>query len=149
MKISEHFHLSEFEKSSTAERLGIDNTAPAQVVANLTDLVVDVLEPLRRMVKRPIVINSGYRSLELNRTLKSKDTSQHVQGQAADIECPGLSNKELASVIRDNLPYDQLILEFYNKDDPSAGWVHVSHKRDWNRFEVLSINRHGVQRGLA
>lgn len=149
MQISEHFNLSEFEKSSTAQRLSIDNEAPAQVIANITDLVTEVLEPLRRIVKKPIVVNSGYRSLELNRALKSKDTSQHVLGQAADIECPGMPNKELAEIIRDNLQYDQLILEFYKENDPSAGWVHVSYKSNWNRFQILSINHNGVRRGLA
>ena len=64
--------------------------------------------------------------MELNRKLGSRDTSQHTLGQAVDIEIPGIDNEELFDYIKENLEYDQIILEFYDGVDPRSGWVHVS-----------------------
>ena len=75
----------------------------------------------------------------------SSSKSQHTKGEAADIEIPGVSNKELAEYIRDNLGFDQLILEFYNGVDPQSGWVHVSYVDDnSNRKQTLTINKNGT-----
>ena len=65
--------------------------------------------------------------MELNRKLGSRDTSQHTLGQAVDIEIPGIDNEELFDYIKENLEYDQIILEFYDGVDPRSGWVHVSY----------------------
>ena len=80
--------------------------------------------------------------LELNRAIKSGDNSQHVFGMAADLEAPAISNFELAKWIQDNLNFDQLILEFYEKGDPASGWVHCSYRTDGqNRKEVKTASR--------
>ena len=128
MKLSENFSLQELLKSQTALRKGIDNkpTDPS-VITNLQVLCEKVLQPIRDHFARPVVINSGYRCSKLNKAIGSSSKSQHTKGQAADIEIPGLSNKELAEYIEDHLPFDQLILEFYNGVDPNSGWVHVSY----------------------
>jgi zinc D-Ala-D-Ala carboxypeptidase len=60
----------------------------------------------------------------------SKFTSQHAKGQAADFEVPGVANIELARWIEANLDYDQLILEFYDPNDPAAGWIHWGRMSD-------------------
>jgi hypothetical protein len=73
--------------------------------------------------------NSGFRTVELCKLVGSSEKSQHAKGEAADIEVVGTDNYELAEWIAKNLDFDQLILEFYNSDDPSSGWVHVSHSR--------------------
>jgi len=158
MKLSQNFTLSEMTKSGTATRLGIDNTPDDKVIDKLEALAHHVLQPVRDAFGS-MRINSGYRCLELNRTLHSKDTSQHLKGEAADIEKTGVSNYDLAVWIMDNLDFDQLILEFwYAEDDeehnPSgdinAGWVHVSYKDDGtNRNEVLTINKLGTSYGLG
>lgn len=148
-KLSANFSLSEMVRSSTAERHGIDNWPKEQYIIDNLELVCqNILQPIRTSFGRPIRPNSGYRCLKLNKKLGSKPTSQHVQGQAVDVEIPGVSNYDLAKWVRDNLEYDQLILEFYYPGKPSSGWVHVSFKESGNRGKVLTINRNGAVHGL-
>ena len=148
-KLSANFSLSEMVRSSTAERCGIDNWPKEQyIIDNLQLVCENILQPVRVSFGKSIRPNSGYRCLKLNRRLKSKDTSQHVQGQAVDFEIPGVSNYDLAKWVKDNLDYDQLIAEFVYPGRPTSGWVHVSFKESGNRNKVLTINRNGVFNGL-
>ena len=140
MQLSGHFSLSELTKSQTAERKGIDNKPTLEHIENLTELCVQILEPTRRNFGKPMIITSGYRSEELCVAIGSKTTSQHAKGQAADFEMIGLDNKSLAKYIKNNLVFDQLILEFYTPNDPSSGWVHCSYNKDENRKEALLYN---------
>jgi zinc D-Ala-D-Ala carboxypeptidase len=142
MRLTKSFYLNEFEKSSTALRLGIDNSIPpGTITENIELLAICVLQPIRDHFNLPVVINSGYRSPALNKAVQGSLTSQHCKGEAADIEIPGVSNYDLAIWIRDNLAFDQLILEFYTPGDPSSGWVHVSYTRDRLRNQALTIGR--------
>ena len=140
MQLSGHFSLSELTKSQTAERKGISNKPTLEHIENLTELCTHILEPTRRNFSKPMVITSGYRSEELCEAIGSKTTSQHAKGEAADFEMFGLDNKSLAKYIKNNLIFDQLILEFYNQDDPSSGWVHCSYSKEENRKESLLYN---------
>ena len=140
MKLSGHFSLAELTKSQTATRKGIDNKPTLEHIENLTELCVQILEPTRRNFSKPMVITSGYRSEELCEAIGSKSTSQHAKGEAADFEMFGIDNKELAKYIKNNLVFDQLILEFYNPDDPSSGWVHCSYSKEENRKQSLLYN---------
>ena len=140
MNLSRNFTLVEFTKSQTAERKGISNKPTLEHIENLTELCTHILEPTRRNFSKPIVITSGYRSEELCEAIGSKTTSQHAKGEAADFEMFGLDNKSLAKYIKNNLIFDQLILEFYNQDDPSSGWVHCSYSKEENRKEALLYN---------
>jgi zinc D-Ala-D-Ala carboxypeptidase len=151
MKLTENFSLQEMIKSQTAERKGIDNKpSDPSAITNLQTLCEKVLQPVRDHYGRPVVINSGYRSPKLNKAIGSSSKSQHTKGEAADIEIPGVSNKELAEYIRDNLGFDQLILEFYNGVDPQSGWVHVSYVDDnSNRKQTLTINKNGTFAGFV
>ena len=94
IRLSEHFMLSEFTRSSTAERLGICNELDPfypthkDIIANLRNLCEQVLEPLRAYVRQPIIISSGYRSPALNQALRGAPRSQHLTGEAADIRLP-------------------------------------------------------------
>jgi len=144
-KLSKNFRLSEFTKSQTAARLGIPNNPTDEHLINIKRLVDNFLQPLRDKINKPLVVTSGYRSEELNDEIGGSETSQHSKGQAVDIECFGMSNKELATYIKNNMDFDQLILEFYNPDEgPNSGWVHVSFVGESNRKEVLSaIKRTG------
>jgi len=141
-KLSPHFRLREFERSQIANRFDIDNTVKEkQIYNNLTLLCENVLEPIRRHYGVPFSPTSGYRCLELNRRLGSSDKSQHVKGQAADIELSIVVNYELGIWIRDNLDYDTVLLEFYKKDIPSSGWVHVSYiSKENNRKRALKFD---------
>jgi hypothetical protein len=130
-----HFALTEFTASETAERLGIDNTPPVPVITALNVLVDNVLDPLRELYGAPIVVNSGYRSPALNAMVGGVPSSQHVKGEAADIEAGDRSragNIKLFELIRDRLPFDQLINEH------NFAWVHVSFSRVRNRKQALA-----------
>jgi len=123
MQLSAHFHLSEFEKTST----GLPNKVPDALIPKLQDLCEHVLEPVRAHFGKPVRINSGYRSPAVNKAVGSSPGSDHVKGAAADIEVDGVSNLEVARWIRDNLSYKQLILENHTPGKPSSGWVHVAY----------------------
>lgn len=140
--LSPHFSLEEMCRSETAAKRGIDNFPSLEVVDSLRNLCVNILEPLRAKIGFPIVVNSGYRSPELNKLVGGARNSQHMLGEAVDIEVPQIPNKRLAQTIRGlGLPYDQLILEHAEDSDPNAGWVHVSHRAKDNRTEFFMIPR--------
>ena len=137
MQLSENFSLLELTKSQTAERKGIDNAPSPEHQENLKRLCESILQRVRDHFGRVVSGSSGYRSPELCEAIGSKTTSQHAKGEAADFEIFGLSNQELATFIKENLDYDQLILEYWKKEDPNAGWVHCSYKGNANRKQYL------------
>ena len=137
VRLSENFTLQEFTKSQTAERRGIDNTPVEGHIENAKALFENVVQPVRDNFGVTI-INSGYRSGDLNYAIGGSNTSQHCKGQAVDIECPGTPNYDVAKWIEENLDFDQLILEFYTPGIPDSGWVHVSYKTEDNRKGVLT-----------
>jgi hypothetical protein len=139
MKLSQHFSLEEMIKSQTGSRKGIDNTPGPEAIANLVYLCVNVLEKIRAHFAKPIIINSGYRCAKLNKAIGGASKSQHLTGEAADIEIAGVDNQLLFAWIRDNLEFDQLILEYHKIGVPESGWVHVSWKSSGNRKQVLII----------
>ena len=137
MQLSKNFNLVEMTKSQTATRKGIDNTPSAEHQGNLQSLCMHVLQPIRDHFSQVVTVSSGYRSPELCTAIGSKITSQHAKGQAADFEIFGVSNKELADYINENLDYDQLILEYWTEADPNSGWVHCSYSEGNNRNQYL------------
>lgn len=129
-KLTPNFSLTELTRSEAAIRLGFSNTPPPDAVLALRALCENVLEPLREALGRPIRINSAYRGPTANKSVGGSSTSQHVLGEAADIEVEGIDNMTLAKkIVELNLPFDQLIAEFVDPAVPGSGWVHVSHKR--------------------
>lgn len=141
MKLSPNFTLKELTHSETAERLGLDNTPNEKVKANLVRLA-RILEDVRRVLGRPIMVNSAYRSPAVNKAIGSKPTSQHCLGCAADIRVPGLTPDDIVkAIIKTNIEYDQLIREF-------DSWVHISITNthtDKPRRQVLIIDRSGTR----
>lgn len=129
-----HFTINELCRSTVAINNGIDNTPGDDVKKRLTSLVDNVLDPLRDWYGKPIKVNSGYRCPELNEAVGGVSTSQHVKGEAADIDTGNISeNKKLFDYIKYNLPHDQLIWESGGK------WVHVSYKDSYNRYQSFSL----------
>ena len=125
MNLTRNFSLLELTKSDTAIRKGIDNNPNADQVEKLKALCENILQPVRDHFGR-VKITSGFRSVELCLAIGSSQNSQHARAEAADFECPGVDNAELADWIHKNLPYDQLILEFYTPGEPNSGWIHCS-----------------------
>jgi hypothetical protein len=121
-------------KSTTAIRLGIDNTPSDIAINNLRLLCNNVLQPLRDHMDESIKVNSGYRSPDLNKKIGGSKSSQHCLGQAADISC-GERTAEIYEYIKNNLIFDQIIWEFGDDDNPD--WVHVSYSSTKNRKQCL------------
>ena len=143
MQITKHFTVEEFERSSTADRLGIDNRVPAALLPNLKTLCEVVLEPLRAYAGKPIVISSGYRCPALNRAVGGASQSQHLRGEAADLHLPSTAEgRAWFRWLMDNTTFDQLIWE-HNRQ--GIYWIHVSCKAEprQNRNRVVSTMRKG------
>jgi len=140
MRLSKNFTLTEFTKSQTAIRKGISNLPTDEHLEAAKELFENVVQKVRDHFGITI-LNSGYRSVQLNSAVGGSLSSQHCKGEAVDLECPGHSNVEVAEWIRDNLEFDQLILEFYTPGIPDSGWVHVSYKTSGNRKQPLTAYR--------
>lgn len=160
-KLSPHFSHREVAKSSTADRLELDNTPSEQVLVNAKALADNILEPIRVHFGLPFSPQSWYRGEELEkvlcwksyekwcgkRDLEVNDDSwnqyfarkSHPNGEAADIELSAIPNDDLFEWIKNNLEYDQLIREFPKPGDPSSGWVHVSWSSTNNRNQHFTI----------
>ena len=136
MNLSRNFTLSELIKSDTAIRKGINNNPNAEQIEKLKALCENILQPVRDHFGR-VKITSGFRSSELCVAIGSSVNSQHAKAEAADFECPGVDNAELADWIHRELPYDQLILEFYTPGEPNSGWIHCSWISDQPRASYL------------
>ena len=131
-----YFTISELLHSDTAVARKIWNGANREQEDNLTALVDAILDPLRIFYGLPIRISSGFRCPALNRAVGGVANSQHLRGEAADIDTGNIAaNRRLAKMIVDlKLPFDQLI------DESNYAWVHVSHKRNGgNRGQILRM----------
>ena len=134
MNLSAHVTLAEFENSPTATTYGINNKMSLSQIASAKLLCEKVFEPLRIHLNTPIKINSGYRSLQLNKKIGGSTTSQHCKGEALDLHIGAKG----FNFIKDKLEFDQLIWEFGNDENPQ--WVHVSYSSK-NRKQVLKATK--------
>ena len=132
-----YFTFNELCRSETASKHKIDNTPSAEIIANLTALVDNVLDPLREAWGRPIIVTSGYRCEVLNKLVGGVPTSQHKKGQAADISTGSIEdNKKLFELaIKLKLPYDQIIDEYGYK------WVHISYSSTRRRGNIRHLGK--------
>lgn len=144
-QLTPNFTLSELLISQTASRMRLDNTPTETIKRSLKLVAEKVLQPIRNHYNKPVVVTSGYRSPAVNRAVGGSGSSQHMTGQAVDFTVPGIDNYSVASWIRSNLKYDQLILEFYTGGN--SGWIHVGYSPS-HRMQVLTINRFGSFNGL-
>lgn len=142
MKLSKNFSLDELTASNTAVKKNIDNSASPTIIDALQELVTNVLQPVREKFG-PVTITSGYRCDELNRAIGGSTTSDHSYGRAADFEVKGIDNRVVAIWITENLPYKQLILEFYNDGETNSGWIHCSYDKDNNKKQKLKALKDG------
>ena len=145
MKLSQNFTLKEMTQSQTALRNHIDNSPNDLQIQNIEELVKNILQPLRDYYEAPLKITSCYRSPALCEKIGSSSNSQHCanRGAAADFEIPGYDNKQVASHIKNNFDFDQLILEYYDESDINSGWIHCSFLSNKNRKESLIKDNEG------
>lgn len=141
MKLTPNFSLEEMTVSEIGARRGLDNTPNATEIANLVR-TAGLLEQVRELLKKPIIINSAFRSKAVNDAVGSKDTSQHRIGCAADIRVPGMTPKEVVeAIMKAGIPYDQIIREF-------DSWTHISVPDSAARpprKQALIIDRNGTR----
>ena len=140
MQLSPHLSLAEMVRSSTAKRRGIRNLPTPEALVNMKILAEKIFEPVRQHFGVPIYVTSGYRCKALNDAIGGSPTSQHMQGEAMDIDMDGttngVTNAMIFNYIRHNLDFDQLIWEFGTASNPD--WVHVSYEsRGTQRKQVL------------
>lgn len=125
------FSFAELSYSNTAKKYGIINEPNYQERENLRLLVVNVLDPLREALGKPIIVNVAYRNERVNKLVGGVPSSQHREGKAADIRCATIKPHEIcAEIIRLKLPFDQMINEFNS-------WVHVSYNDGKNRHQFM------------
>ena len=133
MKLSPNFTLEEL----TVTNQRVRNEANEEEIKHLKALAVNILQPLRDAIGKPIHINSAFRSESVNRLVGGSPTSQHRLGQAADIRVDGMTSKQVAKkIIELKLPYDQLIEEF-------GRWVHVSYSYRNRRQQLTAVSDNG------
>ena len=140
--ISKHISYREGVYSTTATRLGIDNTPNNEQLDNMELVADEVFEPLREWADGPIKINSFFRCPELNTAIGGSSKSQHCKGQAVDIDdtFDKVTNAEMYHFIKENLDFDQMIWEFGDDDNPD--WVHISYvSPEENRNRCLKAYR--------
>ena len=142
MNLTEHFTLDELTASEAAERNGWDNTPNETELANLKRLAAFLEEVKTALGGRPVMVNSAFRSKQVNDSVGSKDTSQHRIGCAVDIRVPQLTPDQVVkAVIAAGLEYDQLIREFDR-------WTHISIPNTPEtapRRQVLIIDKTGTR----
>jgi len=132
-KLGKYFSLEEL----TVTHENLDNTPDTIATQKLKVLVQNLLDPVREMYGFPICVNSGFRTLAVNKAIggATKPISQHTKGEAADLDCA--DNARLFYLIRDHFNYDQLIWEEGSNLQPD--WVHVSFKAQGNRNQILKF----------
>lgn len=146
-RLTHNFWLDELTRSETAVRLGVANDPSEEEKQNLKRLCRSVLQPLREKTGHTIIVLSGFRCLEVNRAIGSKDTSQHLKGLAADIRSTHQQLRDafaFARYIADRkLDWDQLINEY---DE----WVHISVPEEGKpaRRMLLTIDHQGTREGI-
>lgn len=141
MNLSPNFTLQELTHSDVAVRYDWENNPDANEINNLTRLA-DLLEQVRTLIGKPVMINSAYRCKQVNDAVGSKDSSQHRIGCAADIRVPNMTPDEVVkAVMASDIGYDQIIREFDR-------WTHISvpnNAGDHPRRQSLIIDKSGTR----
>ena len=138
MNLSPHFTLAELTASQTAARLGINNTPPPSIVDALRK-TSQLLEQVRALLGKPIIVSSGYRAPHVNRAVGGAANSAHMLGCAADFACPAFGSplEVCRAIAQSDIAYDQLIHEF-------RAWVHIAWSPQPRRM-VLTIDGAGTR----
>lgn len=137
-RISKYVSYDEATKSQTAIRNKIDNKPNTEEINNMKYVASKVFDKVREHFGIPLKVSSFFRCKKLNTAVGGSATSQHMTGEAIDIDADGssITNAQVFDYIKNNLDFDQLIWEFGDKKNPA--WVHVSLKRNGkNRKQIL------------
>lgn len=135
-----YFTIKELSRSGKAIELKIDNTPPKDVVANLTRLVDNTLDPLRMLWGKPMKVNSGYRCKRLNDAIGGATKSAHLFGFAADITAGSKeANSQLWDMLlKSNIPYTKVI------NEQNFSWVHIAFDGNPTKIKLRGVKINGV-----
>lgn len=138
-----NFKGVDFIASSTAKEKGIDNNVYDPIVLANLNRTADKAQEVRTFLGHPVYGSSFYRCLTLNRAVKSKETSQHLKGQAGDITCPKFGTpKEVFLALKDSgIVFDQVLME--------GSWIHYSIReegRNRNQFAFYEVGSDGKRK---
>ena len=131
-----YFTIKELTNSSTAKKLGIDNTPTPEICVKLNTLI-SALDKIREQYGKPITVTSGYRCTELNRAVggavntDGTPKSQHCKGEAADLV--GRNDDETRKIFETAKVFGQFDQLLYEKNSKGNIWVHISYKASGNR----------------
>lgn len=118
--LTKNFTLEELTYSDIAERQGLNNSAPFDIESNLLRLCEELLEPVRELLGKPLLVSSGYRSPEVNGAAGGSSSSEHMDGRASDFRVPHMTPYAVCRKLENSeLPFNQLIHEF-------GRWTHIS-----------------------
>ena len=142
MNLSQNFTLEELTRSEAAARNSWDNTPNEAEIENLKRLAAMLQDVKAAVGGKPVIINSGFRSKQVNDAVGSNDRSQHRLGCAADLRVPGMTPRQVVEAcIEAKAPFDQIILEF-------DSWTHISVPNTPDaapRGSKLIIDRQGTR----
>lgn len=142
MNLSPNFTLEELTRSEAAARNSWDNTPNEAEIENLKRLAALLQDVKAAVGGKPVIINSGFRSKQVNDAVGSNDRSQHRLGCAADLRVPGMTPRQVVEAcIEAQVPFDQIILEF-------DSWTHISVPNTPDaapRGSKLIIDRQGTR----
>lgn len=134
MQISKYVSYDEATKSQTAIRHGIKNEPNEQELLNMKIVAVKCFDPIREFYGKPLKVSSFFRGLELNKKVGGSKKSQHVKGQAIDIDAGSKQeNKKIFEFAKNELEFDQLINEY------DYSWVHISFNQGNNRKQIVIV----------
>lgn len=138
-RISKYISYEEATKSQTAIRNKIENKPNGDELMRMRLVASKVFDKVREHFGIPLKVSSFYRCAKLNKAVGGSATSQHMTGEAIDIDADGssITNAQVFDYIKNNLEFDQLIWEFGDKKNPA--WVHVSYKSKGNRKQILIV----------
>lgn len=126
-----NFKISELIHSDIAIQNNINNMPDINSLDNMLELILHCLQPIRNLIKKPMIITSGFRNQQINFLAGGALNSQHKEGKAVDFVIKGMTPKQIVEIIKKSgIEYDQLINE-YDK------WVHISFNRGKNRMEFI------------
>lgn len=131
VSITKNFTLFDICNSETALAKNIDNRPTQDLIKNATNLIKNVLQPIRDHFALPLDVHCIFRCYELNKLLGGSQNSQHLKAQACDFTVKGKINDEIFNWVKNNLIYDQLIHE--------GSWIHVSLVAGKNRKQSLKL----------
>jgi len=137
--ISKYISYQEATTSQTAVRKGIKNEPNDEQLVNMQLVGIRIFDRVREHFATAFRVSSFFRSDALNKAVGGSKTSQHVKGQAIDMQGSAkVSNAEIFEYIKRNLDFDQLIWEYGTDKEPA--WVHVSYvSKEKNRNQILRI----------